>query len=204
MSYSHVNGLYDTTFNGWTCTPNMYKLYGCVFEDVSWTEYVFARSNHDDDDADGDGDTPPRESYRNTHSQTVPNTTGTFTWKEIFNLPPYMHIYADDAMHTTWQWRWKNFWQMNFRQRVAIIILQEIEQFASLMVFDLDNQASSVNNIYVSYGEYEKVSINENENECTSVSMEIESCHHASAHKNTHKHVWVEVNLTGNNLETCP
>ena len=35
-----------------------------------------------------------------------------------------------------------------FSPEMAIIILQEIEQFASLMVFDLDNQASSVNNIY--------------------------------------------------------
>lgn len=51
---------------------------------------------------------------------------------------------------------------MNFRQRTAIIILQEIEQFASLMVFDLDNQASSVNNINGMTG-YEEVSMNENE-----------------------------------------
>lgn len=64
---------------------------------------------------------------------------------------------------------------MNFHQRTAIIILQEIEQFASLMVFDLDNQASSVNNINVMTG-YEKY-------EYTSRSMEIESCH---THTNTH------------------
>lgn len=56
----------------------------------------FARSNHDDDaaddDDDGDGDTPPRESsYRNTHNEL--NTTGTFTWREIFNLPPSTHVW---------------------------------------------------------------------------------------------------------------
>lgn len=62
----------------------------------------FARSNHDDDaddDDDGDGDTPPREScYTRTHNE--PNTTGTFTWREIFNLPP-KHTCMDGNVRRT-------------------------------------------------------------------------------------------------------
>lgn len=78
------------------CSVCVYK---CVLEDVSWTECVFARSNHDDDDDDGDGDTPPRESYRNTHSQNVLNTTGTiYMERNIQFASTHMHTHADDAM----------------------------------------------------------------------------------------------------------
>lgn len=125
----------------------------CVLEDVSWAKCVFRALKpwwrrwwwwY----------TAAWELQKHTRTHNELSTTGTFTWRGISNLPPYTHVWmAIFSAHRaeqnrTWQWRWKNFWQMNFRQRTAIIILQEIEQFASLMVFDLDNQASSVNNIY--------------------------------------------------------
>lgn len=91
---------------------------------------------------------------RAAHTQTYNelNATGTFTWRNNIQFAT-IHVcgwkYSAHILHTTRQYDdGKTFGKWIFA-RAAIIILQEIEQFASLMVFDLDNnQASSVNNIY--------------------------------------------------------
>lgn len=126
----------------------------CVLEDVPWTKCVFAHSNHDVDvDDDDDGDTPPRESYsKHTHAHTMSRTQPAHLYGEKYSICHHTYMYEwcySARTHTQHDNDdGKTFGKWILRQRTAIIILQEIEQFASLMVFDLDNQASSVNNIY--------------------------------------------------------